>query len=474
MERDSAYTVGASPWGIIDDRKMRLQLSRSLLISLAVAASSVCLSAAPKSGPRVATFKVDATPWMGEPLIWVAPTAKVLDPLLAKGVVIEDGANRYVLCSLDWCAISNSTHELFRRKIAAAAGTNVSRVAVQSVHQHTAPYTDGDANKIVSKLAAPPLSMSDKFLDDLTGRLAAAVKDATAKLEPFDRVGTGQARVERVAGTRRLKGPDGKIIVRYSSNGGNRQLQEAPEGNIDPFVRTITFARGTKPLVRIHYYASHPQTFCCDGTVTADFVGIAREAVEKKEGVFQVYFTGCGGDVTAGKYNDKSLADREGLAVRFQAGLEASGAATRYQRPGKIVWRNAPLTLARRPDMAAMVEHSRARLANPGKSTAQDIYKAGIILAWNARTKPLDVSSLQIGRIHILHLPGEPSIEYQFYAQQLLKDAFVAVAGYGDCAPGYMVADKHFQEGGYEPTEAHGGPGSEARIKDAIRQVMAR
>ena len=50
----------------------------------------------------------------------------------------------------------------------------------------------------------------------------------------------------------------------------------------------------------------------------------------------------------------------------------------------------------------------------------------------------------------------------------------MAVAGYGDCAPGYMVADKQFEEGGYEPTEAHVGPGSEARIKDAIRQVMVR
>jgi hypothetical protein len=453
---------------------MRIHVSRSFLLPLMLAASTALIPAAPKPGPRVAAFKVDATPWKGEPLIWVTPTAKVEDPLLAKGVVIEDGANRYVLCSLDWCAISNSTHELFRKKIAAAAGTDVSRVAVQSVHQHTAPYTDGDANKIVSTLASPPLSMSDKFLDDLTGRLARAVKDATSKLEPFDRVGTGQARVERVAGERRMKGPDGKIIVRWSSNGGNRVLQEAPEGRIDPFVKTITFAQGSKPLVRIHYYATHPQTFCCDGTVTGDFVGIAREAVEKKEGVFQIYFTGCGGDITAGKYNDKSLAARQGLATRLQAGLEASNAATRYERPGKIEWRNAPLKLVNRPDFAAMVEKSRARIASPGKTSGQDIYKAAIILAWDARTKPLDVSSLQIGRIHILHLPGEPSIEYQFYAQQLLKGQFVAVAGYGDCAPGYMVADKHFEEGGYEPTEAHGGPGSEARIKDAILQVLVR
>ncbi|MEN6604845.1 MAG: hypothetical protein ABFD86_20725 [Bryobacteraceae bacterium] len=449
-------------------------MRRSLLFSFALAASAALLSAAPKSGPRVATFKVDATPWKGEPLIWVVPTSKVEDPLLVKGVVIEDSGNRYVLCALDWCALSNSAHDLFRSRIAAAAGTDVARVAMQTVHQHTAPYIDGDATKIMSKLASPPNYMSDKFLNDLTDRLAAAVKQATTKLEPFDRIGTGQARVERVASERRIKGADGKIVVRWSSNGGNKFLQEAPEGAIDPFVKTITLARGTKPLVRIHYYASHPQTFCCDGTVTSDFVGAAREAVEKKEGVFQIYFNGAGGDVTAGKYNDKSPEARQGLAARMQTGLEASDSATKYERVGKIAWQNAPLTLVARPNMEALVKESQEILRNPGKATGQQIYEAAIYLAWVARKKPLDVSSLQIGRVRILNLPGEPSLQYQFYAQQLLKGDFVAVAGYGDCASGYLVLDKHYQEGGYEPGASNAGPGSEARIKTAIQQVMAR
>jgi hypothetical protein len=453
---------------------MRIHLSPSLLLSVCLAASAVLAAAAPKSGPRVATFKVDATPWKGEPLIWVAPTTKIEDPLFAKGVVIEDGGNRYVLCALDWCALSNSAHDLFRSKIAAAAGTDTARVALQTVHQHTAPYIDGDATKLVTKLDSPPLYMSDKFLDDLTGRLAGAVKEAISRLEPFDRVGTGQARVDRVASERRIKGPDGKIIVRWSSNGGNRVLQDAPDGAIDPFVKTVTLAKGSKPLVRIHYYATHPQTFCCDGTVTADFVGTAREAVEKKEGIFQIYFNGAGGDVTAGKYNDKSLAARQGLAERLQAALEASGAATKFERVGKIAWHAAPLTMPSRPDMPALVKQSRERLENPGKASGQDVYKAAIFLAWDARKKPFDVNSLQIGRVRILNLPGEPSLQYQFYAQQLLKNEFVAVAGYGDCAPGYLVLDKHFEEGGYEPGASNTGPGSEARVKDAIRQVMVR
>jgi hypothetical protein len=127
-----------------------------------------------------------------------------------------------------------------------------------------------------------------------------------------------------------------------------------------------------------------------------------------------------------------------------------------------------------RPDLPALVKQSREKLENPGKATGTDLYKAAIYLAWDARKKPLEMSSLQIGRVRILNMPGEPSLQYQLYAQQLLKGGFVAVAGYGDCAPGYLVLDKHFEEGGYEPGASNTGPGSEARIKDAIRQAMAR
>ena len=154
--------------------------------------------------------------------------------------------------------------------------------------------------------------------------------------------------------------------------------------------------------------------------------------------------------------------------------MEASSAATRFERAGKISWRNVPLSLSSRPDMPALVKQSREKLANPGKASGTDLYKAAIYLAWDARKKPLEVSSLQIGRVRILNLPGEPSLQYQLYAQQLLKKDFVAVAGYGDCASGYLVLDKHFQEGGYEPGASNTGPGSEARIKEAIRVAMPR
>src|ERR1035438_5038683 len=94
------------------DMKLRLHAfrkARPVIWLAAVAASAVwlewCVVAAPL---RVATFRCDVTPWPGETLVWTAKLVKVEEPLLAKGIVLEDGTNRYVLCALDWCLLARS------------------------------------------------------------------------------------------------------------------------------------------------------------------------------------------------------------------------------------------------------------------------------------------------------------------------------------------------------------------------------
>jgi hypothetical protein len=74
---------------------------------------------------RVVAFRADATPAKGEPLIWVDPATEVLDPLWAKGVIIDGPDGRVVLCALDWCGIGGYVHRMFRDKLARAAKTSV-------------------------------------------------------------------------------------------------------------------------------------------------------------------------------------------------------------------------------------------------------------------------------------------------------------------------------------------------------------
>lgn len=409
---------------------------------------------------RVAAFRADATPALGEPNIWVTPVTKVDDPLWAKGVVLEDAGTRYVLCSIDWCGIGGSVHRLFRQKVAKAAGTDVARVAIHAVHQHAAPYIDGDAYTVLGGLPHPPLRMSDAYLERLTDNLAKAVREAAGRLEPFDRVGMGEARVDRVASARRIL-VDGKIVIRFSGSGKDPQLAALPEGDIDGAVRTITLARGRRPLVRLHYYATHPQTFCCDGRVSGDFVNQSREALENKEKVPQIYFTGAAGDVTVGKYNDGSVAARDGLAQRLQAGLEASIQSTIYQAAGPIRWKTAAVRLPAKP---------APELSPSGDGVAQ--YRAALGIAFARRQEPLEAQLLEIGPAAVLHLPGEPMLEFQKYARGVRPRSFVAVAGYGDITPGYLCTDEAHAQGGYEPGAAYGGVGTESALKKVIQQLL--
>ncbi len=409
----------------------------------------------------MAAFRADMTPRLGEPLIWVKPASEVMDPLWAKGVVLDDGRQRIVICAVDWCGIGGNIHDALRGRMAAAARTHVSRVALQSVHQHTAPYVDGSAYEVMRAAGNPPLLMSPEFLKEAGDRLAQSITDAVARLEPFDHVGTGKAEVERVASARRIVN-EGKLLTRFSTGGKDPLMAQLPEGDIDREIRTITFAKGDKAIARLHYYASHPQTFCCDGRVSADFVGAARERVETRERVPQIYFTGCAGNVTVGKYNDGTVAAREGLAVRMQAGMEAASRATVFEPVRAFQWRTAALRLPAKPAPAGTDPAPEAR------------YRAALGAAFSKGSQTIETSALEIGGAIMLHLPGEPFLEYQRFAQSLGEGRFITVAGYGNITPGYLCTDAAYGEGGYEPSASYTGPGTEAAMKKAIRALLRR
>jgi hypothetical protein len=440
-------------------------MKRSVLLLLL---SSIAFAA---SGVRVAPFEADATPPLGAPLIWVTPAERVADPLRAKGIVFESNGQRYVMCAVDWCGIGGAVHQQIRAAIARAAGAKPAAVELHVIHQHTAPYLEGDGQKKLAKQASPPLLYPQSAIDDLARRLAAAVAKARAALVPVDTIGIGEAKVERVASYRRIF-IDGKLVSRVSTAGKRKEMADAPEGPIDPYLRTITFAQGGKPVVRLHYYATHPQTFCCEGTVSADFVGAARDAAEKLEpGVPQVYFTGAAGDVTVGKYNDETPEKRKELATRLLEGFRASIRATKYQPLQKAAWRTLPLRMPGRPASDPLMQNYRAKMLDV-KATGNERLRGAIAVAYAERKRPIDISVLDLGAAVVLHLPGEPLLEFQRYAQQQLPGRFVAVAGYGDIGPGYICPDLAHQQGSYEPGASQTPPGTEAILKAAIRKLL--
>tara|TARA_B100001123_G_scaffold436634_2_gene567271 strand:- start:58 stop:915 length:858 start_codon:yes stop_codon:yes gene_type:complete len=278
-----------------------------------------------------------------------------------------------------------------------------------------------------------------------------------------------------MASSRRLLQKDGSITARMSST-KDPKLRSLPEGRIDPWLKTVTLSAGEQAVVQLHYYATHPQSFYGDRRLTYDVPGIVRERLQKDTGVFQVYFTGCGGDVAFGKYNDGTAAARDRLVERLDRGMRQSVKTVKRYKVEGFAWKSVPVRFGRRREPTFSNAYCRQVLSNPMSSESQRL-KAAITLAWNQRVDDGDsvlLYRLAIGPVQVVHLPGEPFVEYQLAAQEMAPKSFVAVAGFGDCGMSYIGGDRIFTDrGGYEQSWALAGP-SEALLLKAIAGLLSR
>nr|MBC8290524.1 hypothetical protein [Planctomycetota bacterium] len=87
-----------------------------------------------------------------------------------------------------------------------------------------------------------------------------------------------------------------------------------------------------------------------------------------------------------------------------------------------------------------------------------------------------NISCLSIDKARVLHMPGELFVEYQLAAQKLRPDLFVAMAAYGDYAPGYIGTEIAYGQGGYETSEraSRVAPSVEKTLMTAVRKLLKK
>jgi hypothetical protein len=253
-------------------------------------------------------------------------------------------------------------------------------------------------------------------------------------------LGIGQAKVDKVASNRRYPRADGTMSYNRTSASRYPQAQEAPEGTIDPWLKTLSFWDGDKPLLALSHYAVHPMSHYGQGGVSADFVGMARRARQKAlPEATQIYVSGCSGNVTAGKYNDGAPRNRALLAERIERAMDNAWAATKRFPLEQGAFRLVHLRFEPRIDGGFTKEELTRRLTGDPKPFGQCLAAMG--LSWRYRLEsgqPVDLPVLDLGTAAIVLLPGETYVEYQLMAQKLRPDLFVMALGYGDAATGYI------------------------------------
>jgi BNR repeat-like domain len=458
---------------------MRTILFPAILIVLWSTGTVVSQEPSAPTGYRLATFQEDITVPIGHRLMGILPrlAERISDPLQARGFVLLGSEQPIVVVSLDWCEIRNEAYARWRDVLAEAAGTSPLRVIVSCVHQHGAPVVDIGAQR---RLIANGLSQGLCDLhwhEESLQRVARKLKASLTEARRVTHAGIGQAEVDAIASNRRIQLPDGRFdFSRGSSSGGESPMRNAPDGLIDPWLRTISFWDEEQPVLAWHTYATHPMSHYGDGEVSADFVGLARRFREEEQpGVFQVYMTGCAGDVTAGKYNDGSPENRPLLAARLQNAMREAWQNTRRWPLETIECRSTDLPLDFRKDDSMSESSLRTTLADKSAPEPARILAAmGLESLERVRAGiPTTLPCLDLGEAIFVLLPGEAFVGYALLAQRLRPDIAIICAGYGDAWTGYIPTDAAIADR-FSGEWMWVAPGAQARIVQSLKNILRK
>ena len=143
-------------------------------------------------------------------------------------------------------------------------------------------------------------------------------------------------------------------------------------------------------------------------------------------------------------------------------------------KPEAIVWDTAPIKFTVREDGVFNPELLRKQLALDQRFPTR--LTAAMFSGFGQRVRDgyvAQATRLRIGDIDLVHLPGEPFVEFQHFAQQVaVKDSFACIAGYGECGVWYYGPDRIFTDrGSDEQPWSLTGP-RQVTIESALKRLL--
>ncbi|HLN31677.1 MAG TPA: hypothetical protein VK395_28305 [Gemmataceae bacterium] len=428
---------------------------------------------------QLTTFSADVTPPLGHPLMGggTASVRQIDDPLYANGLVLLGMDKPIVLVAVDWYEIRNDAYDSWRAALAEAARTVPERVLVTSVHQHDAPIADLEAQRILEKRQAAGRICDLKFHERALQNVAHAARASLQNPRRISHIGLGQANVEQAASHGQFREDNARSTFGRVRTTRDPRANARPVGASDPWLKMLSFWDSEFPLAVVSCYAAPKYALreYGKGAVSADFVGMARKRRRAEQpGTAQIYLSGCGASATAEKSDESSSEDRHELADRIYRAMSQAWKATRRHPLKQIAYRTVPLRLEPRNSPGYSVADLQRRLATSTRPFDQCLAALG--LSWRNRADAghkLDVSALDFGMAQVVLLPGGSSAEYQLMAQQLRRDEFVIVAGYGECAPGFIPVGRVWQDGATKLRDwCWVAPSSERALTAALQSVL--
>ncbi|MEA4824413.1 MAG: hypothetical protein VB111_09910 [Clostridiaceae bacterium] len=258
------------------------------------------------------------------------------DPLYVKALVLDDGATRAALVSLDTICLGGGIGDLddaffpaLRRSL---VPLGVTFLLGGATHTHTP-----------GRMLRPQ--------DEVLAAAADAVRQAIDTLEPA-RVGSGIGHDPSFAVNRTLKLSSGSAWT-------IRQAHPLPPDReiaaLDAFDDTVGVLRVDRadgsPLCTLFTFGCHPLLGYASNAVTANYPGVAERLLRQKTGADAIFFQSCGGDVTEIAYKDydrPKCCEEPGISLGLAAldvwrGIETRDVVLRAARRGVTFPRRADI-----------------------------------------------------------------------------------------------------------------------------------
>ncbi len=270
------------------------------------------------------------------------------DSLYVKALVIEYGATRAVIISVDAVAIgeagsiSNDYLANVRSQVQKDLNIKPLNILVNASHLHGAGY---------------------RVCPDVEQRTIEAVKIAFMNMVPVS-IGVGTGYEDRIMENRRLKLKDGNEWTIRHANPLPPDEEVIGVGPIDPEIGILRLNRENgKTLAVVYNFACHPYQGIPSRRITADFPGIASQVIEDNlsEGTVALFLQGCSGDITTVLYKDVNN-PRDAVSLGNMLGISTLQALKKIEctRGGNLNVISEIIKLPRRTDIPQRIDSLNA------------------------------------------------------------------------------------------------------------------
>jgi len=369
-----------------------------------------------KPGLRAGTAVVDITPQQFPVRVngmFTERTAdKIVDPLTARALVLDDGSTRLVLCVVDTCMMPRDLIDAAKQQASEATGIATDKMLVSATHTHSAPSAMG----CLGSRADPA------YAAFLPGKIAEAIIAAAGNLQPA-RVGwTAFDDWDHTHNRRWIRRPDRMLTdpfgvpnVRANMHPGYQSPDvTGPSGPVDPQITMLAVETPDgQPLALLANYSMHYQG---SPMLSSDYFGRFNVHLAQMLGADDkfagIMSQGTSGDLWSGDY---SAPAKPVLHYDAYAKEIAERVAAAYQR---IEWKTAvPLAMAestltlnyRVPDEARLeaAREVQAKLGNKLPQSQNEIYALEALMLHERQKTELKLQALRVGDLGITALPNE-------------------------------------------------------------------